>query len=332
MVDPAEGQPEQVSTRVWRLPLPLPLAGLPWVNCYAILGDHDVTLIDPGWMSPETETALLGHLGRVGADPGDVRQVLVTHAHWDHYTQALDWQRRHGTRVLLGREEGHSIDRLDLSKGPHPAQAALLRRSGASALADTLDHLPLEGWEVDMPFSAPDAWLDDGDRVDCGGVEVTCVSTPGHTRGHMAYQLDDLVFTGDHILPRVTPSVGFEQAPEEHPLATYLVSLREDAERPDRRLLPAHGAVTASVRDRARALLAHHDARLAEVADRVAGGATTAFEVASGMTWTRRQLTLEELEPVHAMTAVLEVREHLELLAARGDLGKRADLVESYAA
>jgi hypothetical protein len=85
-------------------------------------------------------------------------------------------------------------------------------------------------------------------------------------------------------------------------------------------MLPAHGETDRLTRNRAVELLDHHRERLDRVADLVAAGAESAFEVARRMRWTRRERTLDELETVHQMTAVLEVLAHLELLATQGIL------------
>lgn len=324
MVEPQE----PLNEAVVRLPLPLPLRDLPTVNCYAVRSGDELTLIDPGWKSPATDAALTAHLAALDATPHDVRRILVTHSHWDHYTQALDWQERYGTEVLLGRGEVHSIEALDLRRGPYPQQVDMLRRSGAPELAAVVDQLPLEEFEQDMPFRAPTRWLDDGEVV----AGVTARSTPGHTRGHTVYEYGDIAFTGDHVLPRITPSLGFEQAPEAGPLASYLSSLRLLLDGPDRRLAPAHGAVTDSVHDRVAELLTHHDRRLEVVRGHLLAGATTAFEVATRMRWTRRERRLGDLGEVHAMSAVLEVRTHLEQLVSEGRAHTARGTIDVYAA
>ncbi|MFJ2758992.1 MBL fold metallo-hydrolase [Nocardioides sp. NPDC087217] len=338
MAQPEEYAVESIAPHITRLPLPLPLEGLPLVNCYAITGSDGLTLVDPGWKSTQTEAALHDGLATLGADLADVRRILVTHSHWDHYTQALDLRDRIGAEVFLGRGEGHSIDALDLASGPYPRQVELLRRAGADGLADAVDNHPVEDHERAMPFTPPDQWLDDGDIVDCGGVPVVARSTPGHTRGHMVYELDGRpgargwALTGDHVLPRITPSIAFEQAPEDDALASYVSSLQLLADVPDRQMLPAHGLATASVHDRVRELLDHHDERLKVVRDYVATGASTAYEVADQMRWTRRELRLSQLGTVHAMTAVLEVRSHLERLVRLDRLTVSGTAVEHYAA
>jgi transposase len=83
-------------------------------------------------------------------------------------------------------------------------------------------------------------------------------------------------------------------------------------------MLPAHGDTEHRTRHRAQELLDHHDQRLTIIADLISAGATTAFEVATRMRWTRRSRTLTELDTVHQMTAVLEVQAHLDLLVSQG--------------
>ena len=61
-----------------------------------------------------------------------------------------------------------------------------------------------------------------------GGRELRAVATPGHTQGHTVFAdlEQNLLFAGDHVLPRITPSVGFEAVMGELPLGDYLRSLR----------------------------------------------------------------------------------------------------------
>ncbi len=124
--------------------------------------------------------------------------------------------------------------------------------------------------------------------------------TPGHTRGHLVFAdlAGGLLFAGDHVLPHITPSIGFEGVPEASPLGSYLASLRLIREMPDMRLLPAHGPVTDSVHARVDALLDHHGERLDACAAAVAAGSGTAYETARALTWTRRERLIRRPGPV----------------------------------
>jgi glyoxylase-like metal-dependent hydrolase (beta-lactamase superfamily II) len=313
---------EDLPPHVVRIPLPLPLRDLRVVNVYAILGDDGVTLVDSGWADDASETILVDALDRLGFTPEDVKRIVVTHAHWDHYSRAIGWQRRYGATVMIGRGERHSIETFDEQTVAYPIQARLLLRAGATDLARTIASLPLEIFERDVPFGRPDVWLEDGQHIDCGGVDLVARATPGHTRGHVVYEdrRAGLTFTGDHILPRITPSIALERAPEALPLRSYLASLQLFLDLPDASMLPSHGAITASVKTRAEELLDHHRDRLDRARELVAAGSSTAYQVAQQMLWTRHERTVDELGAVHGMTAILEILAHLELLVTRGVL------------
>ena len=153
------------------------------------------------------------------------------------------------------------------------------------------------------------------------------VPTPGHTQGHVVFtdSGNGLLFAGDHVLPHITPSIGFEPVSASQPLGDYLESLRVVRALPDLRLLPAHGPDGGSAHKRIDELLAHHAERLDRCAEAVAAGAGTAYEVACALRWTRRDRQLTDLDPFNQMLAVTETRIHLELLAAQGRLVTSTD-------
>lgn len=317
---------EQVSSRIFRITLPLPIEDLHSVNAYVIdTGSAaGLTLIDPGWATGENERQLLAGLRELGHAPADITQIAVTHGHWDHYTQAIGWQQKYGVTVYLGREERHTIVAFEELDGVLPAQVRLLSRAGAPGLASKLEALEHQAHEAGVPVGNPDVWLHDQQVIDLGSEPLIAHLTPGHTRGHMMFEDPEAstMFTGDHILPRITPSIGFERDPEETPLASYLDSLHLVVDRPDSRMLPAHGSISDSVHERAHELLMHHETRLKEVGDFALSGVQTAFLIAEQMRWTRRELRLSDLTLTHQTVAVLEVAAHLDVLVQRSVLAR----------
>ncbi len=306
----------RITDHVAAIELPLPLEGLTSVNCYVLRGDSEAVLVDPGWSSPETERTLLDGLDELGLAPADISRVLTTHHHWDHYTQAITWQGKHGIPVHLGRGDAPSIHAWHTLDGAFPRQVGLLEQAGASAMAAAVQAMPAEVHEQDMDFDLPAGWIDDGAEIDLGGLVVRAYATPGHTRGHVCFEIvgEDLLLTGDHVLPRITPSIAYEREPSEDSLTSYLGSLRLVTDLSEARLLPAHGAIGDSAVLRAKELITHHDERLDVIRDLVDRGHSTAHDIAAAMTWTRRERRLEELELIHRMTAVLEVAAHLTVL------------------
>src|SRR5258707_8764978 len=145
-------QVEGVASPVVRIPVPLPLSDLRAVNVYAVLGDDGVTLVDSGWADEPSETVIIEALHGLGFAPDDVRRILVTHAHWDHFSRAIRWQRRYGTTVLIGRQEHHTIEAFDEIDGAYPIQARLLRGARAPELAQTIADVELEPFERHVPI------------------------------------------------------------------------------------------------------------------------------------------------------------------------------------
>jgi glyoxylase-like metal-dependent hydrolase (beta-lactamase superfamily II) len=158
------------------------------------------------------------------------------------------------------------------------------------------------------------------------------VPTPGHTAGHFVFADEEagVLFAGDHVLPTITPSVGFELVYVDDPLGDFLGSLQRVRQLPDLALLPAHGPVGMSSHARVDELLAHHDHRLGQCRDAVAAGAATAYDVARRLTWTRHERHLDELDVFNAALASMETMAHLDLLARRGVL--RREVTDGTAA
>jgi glyoxylase-like metal-dependent hydrolase (beta-lactamase superfamily II) len=312
---------------VHRIPLALPIPSLHAVNVYVIEDAEGLVVIDSGWAMPDTRASMERALRTLGHGLDDVAQFLVTHAHWDHYSQALALRESFGTRVRIGRGERPSIEAFDVNRGLHPRQVEMLRRCGAGGLADEIAAMPVERSERDVPHTLPDSWLDDGERVGLTARGLDVFATPGHTRGHIVLRdaAEGLLFAGDHILPHITPSIGLETEPEPKPLRSYLESLRLVRGMPDTLLLPAHGPVKPSVHIRIDELVEHHAERLDAAAAQVRAGRGTAFAVAEAMPWTRRRRALSDLDAFSRMLAVLEIEAHLDVLADRGVLDAHED-------
>jgi glyoxylase-like metal-dependent hydrolase (beta-lactamase superfamily II) len=324
----------EVAPGVHRIPLPLPNDGLAAVNAYAVVDGDQLALIDPGWGLTESREQLAEALAGLGAGFGDVTQFLVTHQHRDHYTQAVLLRREFGITISLGAQEKEA---LQLLNEPDPRRFFHLQRitaAGAGVLIPGIragmaahPHDP-ELWEM------PDSWLIDGQDLTLEERHLQVIATPGHTRGHVVFRDEpaNLLFAGDHVLPHITPSVGFEVAESELPLRDYLESLKLVRELPDTRLLPAHGPVTESAHTRIDELLEHHHTRLDLLYETIAEGAVTAYESAGRITWTRRQRQLDELSGFNMMLAIMETALHLDLLVAQGRLTvQRIDGVDHYA-
>lgn len=310
-----------VAPGVHRIPLPLPNDGLRAVNVYTVETADGLVLVDGGWAIPEAREVLAAGLGQIGAGLPDVRRFLVTHVHRDHYTQAVALRRETGATVGLGRKEKPTLDLLQTpDRSPLGSQVAQLHRLGAHELAVGTQKAFAKAKPDLGVWESPDTWLEPGPVELAGGRVLEAVETPGHTAGHLVFHdLEaSLLFAGDHVLPTITPSIGFEPVLQPEPLAAFLRSLAVVRERPDAMLLPAHGPVTASVHARVDELVAHHGRRLDEVQAALPQTDGCAAEVAAVLRWTRHGRTLAELDGFNQLLAVFETGAHLDLLAAQG--------------
>jgi len=316
----AQGGPETVRPGVHRIPLPLPEDGLRAVNVYALEGlTEGLVLIDGGWSIPESRKALEDALAQLGHDLGEISHILVTHIHRDHYTQAVELRRLLGSRVYLGAGERRGLELLGELRTDQPVSSLeTLRRAGAHELAERVAAMYDGGFDATV-WEAPDRWLP-AEELLFGDARLTVVPTPGHTQGHVVYfdRARGLMFSGDHVLPHITPSIGFELGGSALPLGDYLDSLHLMTTLADAQLLPAHGPVGDSVHARVGELLAHHDDRLAEALAALGDRTRTAHDVAGELGWTRRKVPFTDLGAFDQMLAVNETAAHLDVLVARG--------------
>lgn len=311
----------EVAPGVLRLPLPLPDRGLHAVNVYVVEGDDGLTLIDAGWAYQPSRTALDDAFAELSYSVRDIRSVLVTHVHMDHYTQGVTLRRETGCTLAIGAGERPSLEALHRGvEGDGQTQIAELRRHGARPVIEALESTGYGRDSNPDLWELPDVWLPDGRLLEVGKTTLRAMHTPGHTQGHLVYvDADrDLLFTGDHVLPHITPSIGYESRTGALPLSDYLASLRAVRELPDMMMLPAHGPVCTSVHARVDELLAHHDERLDACAALLDGRPRTAYEVARELPWTRRARRFDDLTPLNQMLAVCETAAHLDVLDLRG--------------
>ena len=156
------------------------------------------------------------------------------------------------------------------------------------------------------------------------GRVLEAVATPGHTAGHLVFHdlAGGLLFAGDHVLPTITPSIGFEPVLSREPArGVPALAWRWCARGRTPCCCRRTGAVTDSVHARVDELVAHHGAAAGPDRGGLRAGRLDAREVAGLLRWTRREHRLTDLDPFNAMLAVFETGAHLELLVAQRPAG-----------
>nr|BFE83173.1 hypothetical protein GCM10020093_057740 [Planobispora longispora] len=224
-------------------------------------------LVDAGWNHPDAWLALRDGLDSAGIGVREVRGVVVTHFHPDHAGLAGQVREESGAWIAM-HEADAALVRLmnELQDREHRSfQADMLRRAGADAseVEEVTAQRP-------RPPAPPDRELHDGDLVDLPGRELRVVWTPGHTPGHVCLHLRDAdrLFTGDHVLPGITPHVGVYPYDRDDvdPLGDFMASLEKVAELGELETLPAHEWTFPGSADRAMEIHAHHEEKLLALA------------------------------------------------------------------
>jgi glyoxylase-like metal-dependent hydrolase (beta-lactamase superfamily II) len=301
---------EAVAPGVHRIPLPLPGDGLRAVNVYALVHGARVTLVDAGWSFGPGKTVLEAALSELDCDLASIDRVLVTHLHRDHYTLGIRLRKTLGTRVLIGAGEREGIEAI--IAGRADGQRSWLTRWGAEQLRPSLEAEP----RPSQHYELPDEWIEAPTELRVGERTLRAIPTPGHTRGHLVF-LDEaagLLFAGDHVLPRITPSIGVESPRTPLALADFLDSLQVVRDLPDLAVLPAHGALGRRSHQRIDELVEHHRRRLTATTAAVTAEGRTPYEVARALSWTSRDKDFADLDPHNRFLAVAETAAHLDVL------------------
>jgi glyoxylase-like metal-dependent hydrolase (beta-lactamase superfamily II) len=253
------------------LPISLPLDGRAAVNVWLLTGEP-LTLVDTGLLRPDSLAALRAGLATHGYAVADLAQIVITHAHLDHFGAAAALARESGARLLgdaggaamMARWGGQWAEmqtyRLDLYRaaGAPPAMIDDSRRWGERHRA--------QGEPV-----ALDAGLAEGDRITMGGHVWAAVSVPGHAASSLAFHDAErgLLLSGDILLGNAASNVTLHQVGDGRLPAgwqvTILDSLRRLAPLPLRRVYPGHGPIiddpAATIAER----IARVESRLAQI-------------------------------------------------------------------
>lgn len=309
---------EEVVPGLWSVPVPMPRNPLGYTLVYAFDCGEDIVLVDAGMEGDAGLQGLTSGLGQVGARLSDVRGVLVTHGHPDHYGLAGAVREASGAWVAL-----HPADAAHIPESTKDGTAMLawfgswLRETGAPADAIHEMLTTTERFLATACLHQPDLLMEGGQRVDAPGWELTSVHTPGHTPGHLCFweARTGMMLTGDHVLPRISPNIAVHPHNGDDPLKDYLDSLRSLRAYGDVPALPAHQWRFPSLERRIDELLGHHEDRLQEVEDVLGAGAETIWEITKGLEWSSGWPMMAQIIRRLAMG---ETHAHLLVLQARG--------------
>ncbi|MFI6597825.1 MBL fold metallo-hydrolase [Nonomuraea sp. NPDC050536] len=315
---------ERVRPGLWSIPVPIPINPLRYVLVYALELPDGVAIIDAGWNTDEAYDGLVAGLRVAGYEITDVKGVLVTHIHPDHYGLAGRIREVSGAWIALHPKDAALVhERYDDSAIDQlvEKERRLLVKAGVPAL--TLDELAGASMMIRhmVSMAKPDRLVEDGERLGLPGWDLRAVWTPGHSPGHLCFVSESrrLLFSGDHVLAKITPIVAVHPQSGPNPLADYLDSLAAVRKFDVEEVLPAHEYRFLELAERVDYVMAHHDERLAEV-ERAAQG-LSCWDIATRLTWSR---PWETIPPFMRRSANGETLAHLVWLEAKGRVRRQA--------
>jgi len=283
------------------------------VNAYLIEGSSGYALVDAGLHTADAESVLRAALAEAGIAMEDVHRVFVTHLHPDHIGMAGTLERT-GAEVVM--------------HAPEIANARRMWSRDQSMVDETYTWFERHGMPEDVDQGMREAWLAMGQRVDeiskiaeardretldLGGRRERVAWTPGHTDYHavLVDEAERILFSGDHVLPRITSNVGLYPYSRDDPLGDFLDALHAVRSLRVTRVLPAHGDPFDDLPGRVDQILAHHDDRLRATLDALGDVERDAYAVCRTLFPVLRSAHEERF-------ALAETLAHLRYLERRG--------------
>jgi glyoxylase-like metal-dependent hydrolase (beta-lactamase superfamily II) len=314
MSKPILGRGERVLPGVFRLRLPLPWPGVPHCNAWAVAAGDGIVLFDTGMHQPGSLAHLERALAMCNLSLENVRLVVCTHAHSDHYGQAASIVERAGCELWMHPNHEHM---LRMAEDPEANLARRLEVGRQSGVPEE----PLRRYAAKRdPEETGIAAVIEPDRALVPGVVVdtdlgpwSVHETPGHAPSHVCLFQPErrLLISGDHLLGRISLYFDYGSSPD--PVGEFLHSL-DVVEKLDARLcLPGHGRTFADVHAHIEGNRKLVSERLGAVLHAVSEQPLSAFEIVP-------HVYGDSLSPLNAHWLLSKVLSYLTHLRAEGQV------------
>jgi glyoxylase-like metal-dependent hydrolase (beta-lactamase superfamily II) len=312
---------------IHQIKIPFP-QGIPeQTNVYVVEGSKGNIMVDAGWDTPEALSVLHDGLRKDYLRLKDVKMIVITHIHPDHYGLASKIKQLCDAKMAMHRIEAELINSryVNLDELLNEMEGELRRGGVPQAELPEFGKASLWMKQFVMPES-PDVILDDGAKISNGSFEFEVLRTPGHSPGHIClYEpARSLLFSGDHVLFETTPHVGFHPQSGDNPLDDYINSLKMIEELKANFVFPGHGPVFNSLKLRIAGIIWHHEQRKRVIMKAIGDGLKSAYQIAKEIPWKPQEggVSFGDLALWDRRLAVMETIAHLKLLMSEGEVGK----------
>jgi glyoxylase-like metal-dependent hydrolase (beta-lactamase superfamily II) len=253
---------------------------VPHCNAWAVRAGEGVVLIDTGMHQPDSLANLERALEMCGLRLEQVRLIVCTHAHSDHYGQAATIVERTGCELWMHPNHEHMTRMAEDPEAVLDRRIEVARHSG-------VPEEPLRRWAAERRgresgiagVIEPDRELRTGATLDTDAGAWSVHETPGHAPSHICLFQPErrLLISGDHLLGRISLYFDFGWTPD--PVGEFLRSLQAVERLGARLCLPGHGRTFADVQAHINGNRTLVQERLDAVLQAISGSSLTAFEI-----------------------------------------------------
>lgn len=286
--------PEQIHDDLYAIPLPI-WDGSP-VNSYVAVGPDGLYLIDGGLGTEHCQATLADGLEQLGYGMTDLKGLIVTHGHGDH-VGAADTVIANGGQVLTHRIEATEGRELEFD-------SRWLVKHGMPE-----DLVINDRWR-EIPWPDPTGFVEDGQALRWGNLDLEVVWCPGHTPGLICLLERDrrVLFTTDHVMRRAPSPISHRHDSAFDPLGQYLASVAKLRDLPVDTVLPGHGRPFGDLNGRLSEIERDFTAQLARIRAKLSEGPASAYEILMRVQGVgdRREVALR-----YALSQVLSRLQHL---------------------
>ncbi len=310
---------------IHRIVLPLPGFALQRINVYLVRADDGWLLVDCGWNAPEPVRVLNEALRELNIAFQDIRRIVVTHIHPDHFGMVGKLTEQCGCSYSISEIEADLIETryIDMERLLDTVGDYLRQNGVPEEEVSPLKRASLPVHRFVVP-AMPGVRLKGGEAIEAGKFHFQVLRTPGHSPGHICLYdpASKVLIAGDQVLYRQTPNVSLHAQQRGNPLNDFLGSLRMLDRLEVSLVLPGHDEISRDLHGRVRELLEHHDRRNEEILRILDTEAKTAYDIAPRISWVTSIASWQKLPSLDKRFAVLETLAHLEYLTALGEVHK----------
>jgi glyoxylase-like metal-dependent hydrolase (beta-lactamase superfamily II) len=208
-----------------------------------IIFDTPLTLIDPGPITPESLNSLQAALQQRGLALKDIKRILLTHGHLDHFGLVSALVDESGAEVLIHQKDADKITSINRFHSRSEYYETLVQNGMPPAMSVHIQDF----MDMTKGFFKPVACCSYlGNRVAFQDYYLEVIHTPGHTMGSVCFyeEKSGILISGDCLLKEITPNPVLEFDPmgnRYHSLQELRASLEVLGKLRTQVIIPGHG-------------------------------------------------------------------------------------------